>query len=141
MFNIDELFTTEETLLLANQLGRWWSCDEEGMTAEKAKIMFKIGNQAGLALQIDKWIEHERKRWRECDWDELHDRALKIKNPLKLRAFILTAQQYQSQVLYKIACTQARKLGYGWILPRGDTISKLSKDGKVPEPPIRKIRT
>lgn len=89
----------------------------------------------------DRWEVHERIRWKECDEWGLMDRLDKIKNPLKLKAFILMAQEHQSYDLYLSACAKARELGYGWIIPRGDKMSKLSPDLKKPEPEIRKIRT
>lgn len=103
--------------------------------------MFKLGRQVDMAIKIDKWLEHEKMRWEECNEDELSDRLDKIKNPLKIRSFIIMAQEYQAKRLYLVGCLKARELGYGWVIPRDDKISKLSKDGKKPEPLVRKVRT
>jgi hypothetical protein len=68
------------------------------------------------------------------------DRLDKMKNPLKLKAFIEMAQEHQSFKLYIAACRKARELGHGWVIPREDKMSKLSRDLKKELPSIRKIR-
>jgi hypothetical protein len=89
---------------------------------------------------MDKWLEHEEERWQTHEIPGLADRVKKMYNPLKLKAFLLVAQKYNSKGLYILGCKRAAMLGYGWVIPREDGLSATKPDLKEPEPEIRKIR-
>ena len=143
----DMIFSSEEILIIRDACIACWATVNAvevaanlGLYEIRSSAMYKIGVHAKMSTAMDNYLEEERRKWLVFDMSTLFDRLGKIKNGYKLRAFIIVAQEYKSDLLYSSACERARELGYGWIIPRSSNISKLDSDLKRPKPIIRKIR-
>jgi hypothetical protein len=72
-------------------------------------------------------LKNEEAKFDSMTKTELMERLQRIRNPQKLRAFILTAINRNSEDLLTEACKLASRLGYGYLIPRSASISNVSE--------------
>lgn len=86
--------------------------------------------KAGLASNTGSGFAHlksEEAKFDSMTKVELLERLRRIRNPQKLRAFIVTAINRNSEELLVEACKLARRLGYGYLIPRSASISDVAE--------------
>jgi len=91
-------------------------------------------------------VERERLIWKEGFEAQMWTRLERIKNPNRLKAFIVVAGELNAISLYRAGILKAKTKKQFWVIPRIPSISEMREewDGKpqktMTEDRIRKIR-